>query len=221
MEVSTEKSKVMVNSTNDKHAVISMNGELLEEVNSFTYLGASLAKDGTSTAEVLKRIAMATSAMARLATLWKTDSIGFAVKYKMYKVLVVSILLYGCETWTLLAETERRIQTFENKCLRKLLRITYMEHKTNEYVHNKIKILVGPQETLLTTVKRRKLQWFGHVTRHDTLSKTILQGTLEGGRRRGRPRKSWTDNSTNHLALSFKGCLCQVPPTTELVEGLK
>ena len=114
MEMSTEKSKVMVNSTRDKHAVISMNGELLEEVNSFTYLGAALAKDGTSTAEILKRIAMATAAMARLTKLWKTNNISFAVKHKMYKVLVVSILLYGCETWTLLPDTERRTQPFEN-----------------------------------------------------------------------------------------------------------
>ena len=47
---------------------------------------------------------------------------------------------------------------------------------------------------LLAIVKRRKLAWFGHVTRHNTLSKTILQGTVEGGRRKGRPRKSWTED---------------------------
>ena len=50
-----------------------------------------------------------------------------------------------------------------------------------------------PQEPLLATVKRRKVAWFGHVTRHDSLSKTIVQGTLVGGRRRGRQRKCWMD----------------------------
>ena len=207
MEVSTEKSKVMVNSTNDVQAVISMNGEQLEEVDSFTYLGATLTKDGSSRAEILRRIAIATSAMARLARLWKSDTISFPVKHKLYKALVVSILLYGCESWTLLADTERRIQAFEMRCLRKLLRITYLERKTNEYVRDKIKSLVGPQEALLATVKRRKLQWYGHVTRHNSLSKTILQGTLEGGRRRGRQRKNWPENIKEWTSLNTQDLL--------------
>ena len=73
------------------------------------------------------------------------------------------------------------MQAFETKCLRKLLRIFYLEHKTNDWVRSEINFLVGPQESLLATVKRRELAWFGHVTRHDSLSKTILQGTLEDG----------------------------------------
>ena len=107
---------------------------------------------------------------------------------------MISILLYGCEAWTLLAGTEKRIQAFENKCLRKLLRISYRDHVTNESVREMVVAYVGPQEPLLATVKRRKLTWFGHVTRHDSLSKTILQGTVEGWRRRGRQKKSWIDN---------------------------
>ena len=95
---------------------------------------------------------------------------------------------------TLLAETEKRIQAFEMKCMRKLLCISYLEHKTNEFVRNKVESLVGPQEPLLTTAKGRKLAWFGHVTRHNNLYKMILQGTVEGGRRRGRQRKNWSDN---------------------------
>jgi exonuclease III len=201
MEVSTEKSKTMVNSTNDTSADITMNGEKLEEVSKFKYLGATLSKDGTSTAEVRIRIATATSAMARLSRLWTSSAISFSTKYRLYKSLVVSILLYGCETWTLLADTERRIQAFEHKCLRRLLHISYLEHKTNEYVRNTTSALVGPQEPLLATVKRRKLAWFGHVTRHDSLCKTILQGTLEGARRRGRQRKSWTDNVKEWTSL--------------------
>ena len=65
---------------------------------------------------------------------------------------------------------------------------------TNDWVRSKINFLVGPQEVLLASVKRGKLAWFGHVTRHDSPSKTSFQGTLEGGRRRGRQRKRWMDN---------------------------
>ena len=131
--------------------------------------------------------------MARLTKIWKSN-ISFSTKYKLFKSLVLSILLYGCETWTLLADTEKRIKAFETKCLRKLLRISYREHKTNDYVRSKVMSYVGPQEPLLSTVKRRKLAWFGHVNRHDSLCKTIMQGTVEGCRKRGRQKKNWSDN---------------------------
>ena len=206
MEVSTEKSKVMVNSTNTISANITMNGETLEEVSSFKYLGATLYKDGTCTGEIRIRIAQATAAMARLNRIWKS-SISFNTKYRLYRSLVVSILLYGCEAWTILAETEKKVQAFENKCLRKLLGIHYWEHKTNEFVRHKVTSILGPQETLLQMIKRRKLAWFGHVARHDSLTKTVLQGTVEGGRRRGRQRKSWTDNIREWTELSMPDLL--------------
>ena len=72
--------------------------------------------------------------------------------------------------------------------------ISYLEHKTNEYVLDRINSVAGHQETIITTINRRKMAWFGHVLRHDTLTKIILQGTVEGGRRRGQQRKSWLDN---------------------------
>jgi hypothetical protein len=235
MEVSHEKRKVMVNSGNDNTADIYMNGQKLEEVNSFKYLGATLSKDGSCSAEIRSRIATAMAAMARLSRIWRSN-ISFTTKYRLYQSLVVSILLYGCEAWTLLAEAEKIIQAFETKCLRRLLGISYLEHKTNEYVRNKIKDLVGPQEPLLATVKRRKLGWFGHITRHDSLPKTILQGTLEGGRRRGRQRKSWvanimewTDRGMPDLLAAahqrqmedpISSCRPSVPSTTIPVTGL-
>ena len=90
---------------------------------------------------------------------------------------------------------KKRIQTFETQRVRKLpLRISHMEHKTNDWMRGKINFHVGPQEPLLETVKRRKLACFGHVTRHDSLFKSNLQGTLKGGRRRGGQRKYWMDN---------------------------
>ena len=81
---------------------------------------------------------------------------------------------------TLLVDSEKRIQAFETKYLGKLLRISYLKQKINDWVLGKIDFLVGPQEPLTAIFKRRKLAWFGHVTRHDSLSKIILQGTLKG-----------------------------------------
>ena len=171
-----------------------MNGERLEAVDSFKYLGATITEDGRSVAEVKIRLATATSAMSRLSKMWRSKEISFPSKMKLFRSLVLSILLYGCESWTLTAELERRIEAFETKSYRRMLGISWFQHKTNEYVLNKVFSLAGPQEPLLSIVKRRKLSWFGHTTRHDSLSKTILQGTLEGKRKRGRQRKCWMDN---------------------------
>ena len=214
MEISAEKSKTMVNSTNDISANITLNGEPLEEVNQFMYLGATLSKDGTSAAEIRIRVAQATAAMARLDRIWKSK-IGFPTKYKLFKSLVISIVLYGCESWTLMADSEKKVQAFENKSLRRLLGISWREHKTNEYVRKKVEDIVGPQETLLATVKRRKLAWFGHVTRHNSLSKTIMQGTVAGGRRRGRQRKSWGDNIKEWTAMTTPDLLRAADNRTE------
>ena len=107
--------------------------------------------------------------------------------------LVTSIFLYACESWTLTTELQRRIQAMEIRCYRKILHISYKNHVTNEEVCAKIQQAIGPHEDLLTIVKRRKLQWYGHVSRSSGLTKTVLQGTVKGGRRQGRQKKRWED----------------------------
>ena len=74
---------------------------------------------------------------------------------------------------------------------------------TNEEVRAKIYQVIGPHEDLLTMVKRRKLQWYGHVSSSSGLAKTILQGTVKGGRRQGRQRKRWEDNIREWTGLEF------------------
>ena len=66
-----------------------------------------------------------------------------------------------------------------------------------------MKQAIGPYEDLLTTVKRRKLKWHGHVSRTSGLTKTILQGTIRGARRRGRQKKRWEDNIKEWTDLDF------------------
>ena len=81
--------------------------------------------------------------------------------------------------------------------------LSYKDHVPNEEVRAKIQQAVGPHEDLLTIVKRRRLQWHGHVSRSSGLAKTILQGTLKGGRRQGRKRKRWEDNIREWTGLEF------------------
>ena len=88
----------------------------------------------------------------------------------------------------------KKIQAFELRCYRKILGISYKDHVTNEAVFKRIKNAIGKFDNLLTIVKSRKLKWYGHVTRSEGLAKTILQGTIPGGRKQGRPQKRWEDN---------------------------
>ena len=91
----------------------------------------------------------------------------------------------------------------EMRCYRKILRILYKDHVTNEEVRAKIQQDIGPHEDLLTIVKRRKLQWYVHASRSSGLAKTILQGTVQGGRRQGGQRKRWEDNLRELTCLEF------------------
>ena len=91
----------------------------------------------------------------------------------------------------------------EMRCYCKILCISYKDHVTYEKVHAKIQQTIRPLEDLLTVIKRRKLQWYGHVSRSSGLAKTILQGTVKGGRRQGRQRKRWEDNIREWTGLEF------------------
>ena len=101
---------------------------------------------------------------------------------RLMRSLVTSIFLCACESWILTAELQRRLELVEAKEMRsyrKILRISYKDLVTNEEVRAKIQQAIGPHEDL-TIVKRRKLQWYGHVSRSSGLANTILQGTVKG-----------------------------------------
>ena len=101
------------------------------------------------------------------------------------------------------AELQRRMQAMKMRCYRKILHISNKDHVSNKEVHAKIQQAVGPHEDVLIIVKRRRLQWYGHVSRSSGLAKTILQGTMKGRRRQGRQRKRWEDNIRKWTGLEF------------------
>ena len=83
------------------------------------------------------------------------------------------------------------------RCLRKILRIPYTAHRTNESVKLEIVNSIGDQETLMSHIKKKKLKWFGHVSRHEgnlDLAYTIMHGSVPGKRSQGRPRLNWFNN---------------------------
>ena len=93
--------------------------------------------------------------------------IGFAL-CKFSLLLLLSLLLLipdACKSWTLTAEPQKRVKAMDMRWYRKILRISYKDHVMNEGVGTKIQQAIGPYGDLPTIVKRRKLQWYGHVSR--------------------------------------------------------
>ena len=192
----------MTNNTSGINTEIKANGQKLKTVTSFKYLGSVITDEG-SKPEILSRIAQTTAALTRLKTVWNDRIISLSSKIRLMRSLVTSIFLYACESRTLKAELQRRIQAMEMRCYHKILHISHKDNVTNEEVRAKIQQAIGPHEDLLTIVKRRKLQWYGHVSRSSGLAKTKMQGTVKGGRRLGRQKKRWEDNIREWTGLEF------------------
>ena len=100
------------------------------------------------------------------------------------RFLVSSIFLYVCESGTLTAELMKRTQVFQMRCYRKLLNIPYRDHVTNEEVRVQIQAVIGEYDEHLTIVKKRKLRYFGNASRSSGLAKTVLQGTVNGKKKK-------------------------------------
>ena len=184
-----QKQKSMTNT--DEELEIMVDGGMLEQVDSFIYLGSRI----TSTdcvVEVKSRLAMGMAVMVKLTGVWKNKSISTITKLRLIKALVWPVATYGCEAWTLKKDEEKRIQAFENKTIRKLLRIPWTKKMTNTQVYNMAKT----KPELLCHIKSRKLRYFGHVMRqqHDSIEGSVMAGLVEGARGRGRPRVCWIDN---------------------------
>ena len=179
MEIGPDKTKVITNNPNGSK----IKGQRLEEVENFKYLGAIISNEG-SKPEILSRIAQTTAALSRLKIIWRDKNISLASKVKLMRTLILSTFFYACESWTLTAEIERRIQALEMRCYRRRLNISYKDHVTNKVVRNRIQNVIGVNVDLLTMVKKRKLRWYGHISRSSGTAKTILQGTVKGARRR-------------------------------------
>jgi len=118
---------------------------------------------------------------------------------RLMNALVWPVATYGCESWILRNNEETRLDAFEMKGLRKILRVSWTAKKTNEWVLNK----TGVKRELIDTVKARKLAYCGHTIKKQgsCLEKEIMQRTMPGARRRGRPRTAWMDNINTWTGL--------------------
>ena len=197
MEIGPDKTKVMTNNPNSFQREIKIKGQRLEEGENFKYLGqSSLTKDQNQNSPD-------NSSFSRLKIIWRNKNISLASKVKLMRTLILATFLYACESWTLTAEIERRIQALEMRCYRRLLNISYNDLVTDEEVRNRIQNAIGVHDDLLTMVKKRKLRWYSHISRSSGMAKTILQGALKGARRRGRQHKRWENKIKEWTGMGF------------------
>ena len=96
---------------------------------------------------------------------WEDTNIALSTKTRLMSSLVISVFLYARETWTLTAESERKIQATEMRCLRKLLGIFNGDCVTNEEVRSSIRHAIGPYKYRIAIVRKRKLRWYRHITK--------------------------------------------------------
>ena len=142
MRISAEKTKLMTNSANG------IQRERDKGKRAFKYHETVVSGDG-SKPEVLSRIAKATAAFTKLKPIWRDNKISLGSKVKLMCVFVISIFLNACESWTLTAELEKRMQAFEMRCHRRLLNVSYKDHVTYEEVRRKIQTAFGEYGELL------------------------------------------------------------------------
>ena len=129
-------------------------------------------------------------------------------KIKLMHSMITSIALYGCESWTFTKQLERRVNAFEQRCFRRLLGIAFRDHRTNASVAEEISAKVGAHEPLLDVARRRKLQWFGDITlQPGSLAHTIMHGSTEGIRPRGRPKLNWLRNIQEWTGQNITECI--------------
>lgn len=174
--INIDKTKIMA--TDGSNCNIQISGKLLEQVDTFPYLGSLITADTECTKEIRSRLAKGHSTASRLKKIWQNHGVSTSTKIRLLKALVWPVALYGCESWTLKKTDEDRVNAFEMKCLRLVLRVSWTAKRTNEWILK----TAGTERTLLATVKERKLAYYGHILRKETgcLEKDMIQGTTPG-----------------------------------------
>ena len=165
-------------------------GEVIKQVTKFKYLGYQITSDGKCTIEVNRRIATAKDTFKKLKSILTNRNIRIDTKLRVMKTYVWSILLYGCECWTLNKETERKLEAAEMWFLRRMMRISWTEKKSNESVLREANL----ERSLIKTIRERQLKFLGHICRHKGLEHLAITGKIEGKRSRGRQRITFLDS---------------------------
>lgn len=184
MKINAGKTKVMKIGKSEGRIHLTLEGQELEQVDNFRYLGGLIKSNGGCTEEIRSRIGMGKIAYEKVKDLLTARRIPLKLRKRFAKCYVWSVVLYGAETWTLRKKEERFLESFEMWVWRRLKGIKWSDKVRNEEVLRR----VGENREILRTIKNRKRSWLGHILRRDCLQRRIMEGELEGQRSRGRRR---------------------------------
>ena len=157
-----------------------MAGEKVEAVTDFIFLGSKITADGDCSHETKRLLLLGKKAMTNLDSILKSRDITLPTKVHLVKALVFSVVMYGCESWTIKKSECQRIDAFGLWCWRRLLRVPWTARRSNQSVLKEI----NPEYSLEGLMLKLKLQYFGHLMqRANSLEKTLMLGKIEGRRR--------------------------------------
>ena len=175
-----------------------IDGETMETVADFVFLGSKITADGDCSHEIKRRLLLGRKVMTNLDSILKSRYITLQTKVHRVKAMVFSVVMYGCESWTIKKAERQRIDAFELWCWRRLLRVPWTARRSNQSILKGI----SPEYSLEGLMS--KLQYFGHLMRRaNSLAKTLMLGKIEGRRRRGRQRMRWLDGITDLTDMSL------------------
>lgn len=196
LSINCKKTECMVIGKKDgPRCELYLNGTLIKQVEKFIYLGSVITENGKCDPEIRRRIALAKDAFQKLEHILRNRKLSMETKKRVLDCYVISILTYGCECWTISAQMEDKLKAAEMWFLRKMLRISYTEHVTNDAVLCK----ANTERKLMKIIRKRQLEFLGHVMRKEGLEDLILNGRIQGSRGRGRPRQTYLESLCNWM----------------------
>ena len=168
----------------------------LPTVQSFKYLGSTIDRRGGASKDVDNRVAKAWSKWRELSGVICDKKIPTKLKLLIYQTVIRPTLLYGCETWPMSVKDEKRMSTTEMRMVRWAMGVSLLEHRRNEEILEEAKV-----EAIATVMRRRRLEWFGHVKRRGETEniRAVAEMKMEGKRPRGRPKLRWNDTIRRDL----------------------
>ncbi|KAJ4442563.1 hypothetical protein ANN_04150 [Periplaneta americana] len=200
LEVKPEKTKYMIMSRDQnilRNGTIKIGDLSFEEVEKFKYLGSTITNINDTREEIKRRINMGNACYYSVEKLLSSSLLSKNLKVRIYKTVILPVVLYGCETWTLTLREEQRLRVFENEVLRKIFGAK-RDEVTGEWrkLHSTELHALYTSPDIIRTIKSRRLRWAGHVALmgESRNAYRVLVGRPEGKRPSGRPRCRREDN---------------------------
>ena len=164
-----------------------IDGEAMETVTDFIFLGSTIIADGDYSHEIKRRLLLRRKAVTNLDRILISRDITLPTKVHLVKAMVFPVVMYGCESWTIRKAERQRIDAFELQCWRRLLGVPWTARRSNQSILKEI----NPEYSLEGLMLKLKLQYSGHLMqRTDSLEKTLMLRKIEGRRTRDQQRMS-------------------------------